>query len=57
VTPVRTSLEKVDSHIYELEKARAGAYASLHEQVRNMAPLGVQIPELEPVEKAVRELQ
>jgi DNA recombination protein RmuC len=36
VTPVRTSLEKVDSQIQELEKARAGAYASLHEQVRSL---------------------
>jgi DNA recombination protein RmuC len=36
VTPVRASLDKVDSHIQELEKARAGAYAALHEQVRSM---------------------
>ena len=36
VTPVRNSLEKVDSRIQELEKARAGAYAALHEQVRNL---------------------
>ncbi len=34
VTPVRQSLEKVDSKIQELEKARAGAYAGLNEQVR-----------------------
>jgi DNA recombination protein RmuC len=43
VTPVRTSLEKVDGHIYELEKARAGAYASLHEQVRNMLETQAQL--------------
>ncbi len=36
VTPVRASLEKVDSRIQELEKSRAGAYAALHEQVRNL---------------------
>src|SRR5436190_19210930 len=34
VAPVRQSLEKVDSKIQELEKARAGAYAGLNEQVR-----------------------
>jgi DNA recombination protein RmuC len=34
VGPVRQSLEKVDSKIQELEKARAGAYAGLSEQVR-----------------------
>jgi len=37
VTPVRASLEQVDSKILEMEKARAGAYAALHEQVRNLA--------------------
>src|SRR5581483_4531114 len=36
VTPVRESLLKVDSQIHEMEKARAGAYASLHEQVRSL---------------------
>ena len=36
VAPVRASLEKVDSKIQELEKARAGAYAALHEQVRSL---------------------
>ena len=36
VTPVRASLDKVDSKIQELEKARAGAYAALHEQVRGL---------------------
>jgi DNA recombination protein RmuC len=37
VTPVRESLDKVDARIRDLEKARAGAYASLHEQVRGLA--------------------
>ena len=36
VAPVRTSLDKVDSKIQELEKARAGAYAGLQEQVRSL---------------------
>jgi DNA recombination protein RmuC len=36
LTPVRSSLETVDSKIQELEKARAGAYAALNEQVRNL---------------------
>jgi len=36
VTPVRASLEKVDYKIQELEKARAGAYAALNEQVRSL---------------------
>jgi len=36
VTPVRESLDKVDHKIQELEKARAGAYASLNEQVRSL---------------------
>jgi DNA recombination protein RmuC len=36
VTPVRTSLEKVDSKIQELEKSRVGAYAALSEQVRSL---------------------
>jgi len=36
VAPVRTSLEKVDARIQDLEAARAGAYAALHEQVRGL---------------------
>jgi DNA recombination protein RmuC len=36
VTPVRASLDKVDGKIQELERARAGAYATLHEQVRSL---------------------
>ena len=37
LAPVRDSLEKVDSKIQEMEKARAGAYAGLTEQVRGTA--------------------
>ena len=37
VSPVRASLDKVDSRIQELEKARTGAYAALQEQVRGLA--------------------
>ena len=36
VAPVRESLDKVDRKIQELEKARAGAYAGLTEQVRGL---------------------
>jgi DNA recombination protein RmuC len=36
LTPVRTSLERVDCQIQELEKARAGAYAALNQQVRSL---------------------
>jgi DNA recombination protein RmuC len=36
VTPVRSSLEKVDAKIQEMEKTRAGAYAALQEQVRSL---------------------
>jgi len=43
VTPVRASLEKVDSKIQELEKARAGAYAGLQEQVRNLIETQTQL--------------
>ncbi|MFT5633921.1 MAG: DNA recombination protein RmuC [Rubritalea sp.] len=37
VKPVASTLEKVELRIAELEKARAGAYASLKEQVQHMA--------------------
>jgi DNA recombination protein RmuC len=43
VTPVRASLEKVDSKIQELEKSRAGAYAALHEQVRGLLDTQTQL--------------
>jgi DNA recombination protein RmuC len=43
VTPVRVSLEKVDSKIQELEKSRAGAYAALHEQVRGLLETQTQL--------------
>ncbi len=43
VTPVRASLEKVDSRIQELETARAGAYAALSEQVRNLIETQAQL--------------
>jgi DNA recombination protein RmuC len=36
VNPVRESLQKVDDKIRELEAARAGAYATLTEQVRSL---------------------
>jgi DNA recombination protein RmuC len=36
VNPVRTSLEKVDAQIQDLEKTRVGAYAALNEQVRSL---------------------
>lgn len=36
VAPVRNSLDRVDLQIQELEKARAGAYAALNEQVRSL---------------------
>ena len=36
VKPVKESLDKVDSKIGELEKARAGAYSGLTEQVKSL---------------------
>jgi len=36
VAPVRTTLEKVEARIQDLEKARIGAYAGLQEQVRSL---------------------
>lgn len=36
VKPVRESLDKVDTEIRQLEKARVGAYAELQEQVRSL---------------------
>src|SRR3989440_5391454 len=43
VKPLKDSLEKVDGKIGELEKARAGAYAELREQVRNLATSQLQL--------------
>lgn len=43
VTPVRASLDKVDSKIQEMEKARSGAYAALHEQVRSLLETQAQL--------------
>jgi DNA recombination protein RmuC len=43
VTPVKASLEKVDSKIQDLEKARAGAYAALTEQVRSLLETQTQL--------------
>ncbi|MDE3166052.1 MAG: DNA recombination protein RmuC [Acidobacteriota bacterium] len=43
VNPVRESLEKVDRQIQEIEKTRAGAYATLTEQVRGLAETQTQL--------------
>src|SRR2546428_2381822 len=43
VKPLKESLEKVDSKIGELEKARAGAYAELREQVRSLTTTQLQL--------------
>src|SRR5213082_2375382 len=43
VKPLKESLEKVDGKIGELEKARAGAYAELREQVRALATSQMQL--------------
>src|SRR5256714_3180132 len=43
VKPLKESLEKVDGKIGELEKARAGAYAELREQVRMLATSQLQL--------------
>jgi DNA recombination protein RmuC len=43
VAPVRDSLDRVDHKIQELEKARAGAYAALHEQVRSLTETQAQL--------------
>ncbi|MGH9960576.1 MAG: DNA recombination protein RmuC, partial [Pyrinomonadaceae bacterium] len=37
VKPLKESLDKVDDKIGEMEKARAGAYSELREQVKNLA--------------------
>lgn len=43
VKPLKESLEKVDGKIGELEKARAGAYSELREQVRALATQQLQL--------------
>src|SRR2546430_713307 len=43
VKPLKESLEKVDGKIGELEKARAGAYSELREQMRALATAMLQL--------------
>jgi DNA recombination protein RmuC len=43
VKPLKESLEKVDGKIGEIEKARAGAYSELREQIRNLATSQLQL--------------
>ncbi|MGO9242352.1 MAG: DNA recombination protein RmuC [Terriglobales bacterium] len=43
VQPIRESLEKVDRHIGEMEKERAGAYAGLLQQVKSLGESQVQL--------------
>ena len=43
VKPLQESLEKVDGKIGEMEKARAGAYAELREQVRALTTSQLQL--------------
>ncbi len=43
VRPVHESLRKVDEKIGELEKARAGAYASITEQIRSLTDTQVRL--------------
>lgn len=43
VKPLKESLEKVDTRIQELEKARTGAYAGLTEQIKALATSQLQL--------------
>lgn len=43
VQPIRESLDKVDRHIGEMEKERAGAYAGLMQQVKSLGESQVQL--------------
>jgi DNA recombination protein RmuC len=43
VQPIRESLEKVDRHIGEMEKERAGAYAGLMQQVKTLGESQAQL--------------
>lgn len=43
VKPLKESLDKVDGRIGDLEKARAGAYSELREQVKNLAVSQLQL--------------
>lgn len=43
ITPVKETLNKVDSKLHELEKARIASYAGLNEQVKNLAMTQVEL--------------
>ena len=43
VAPMKETLQKVDSQMHEIEKARNAAYGSLSEQVKSMASTGIKL--------------